>query len=76
MNRDEIKWLDGNGCEGQFILEIQFISGVSYMKNQNYETICKNYDLFWQTNPEIVGMTLYDASNRVIASKSRMAVAA
>jgi hypothetical protein len=76
MNRNEIKWLDGNGSEGQFVLELQFISGVNYLKSKTYEQAVQRYDLFWKINPEIVGMTLYDASNQVIASKSRMAVAA
>jgi len=76
MNRDQIKWLDGNGSEGQFILELQFVAGVNYLKSKTYEQAVERYELFWKINPEIIGMTLYDCDNRVIASKNRMAVAA
>ena len=72
-----IQWMDGRGSEGQFILEIMFSGGgLGYMKSPSYEKSCENYERFWKINPEIVGMTLYSSTGKVVASKTRMGVAA
>lgn len=73
---DNIKWLDGKPATDCFILELHFVNnGLNYMKQADYETMVAWYDFFWRSNPEIVGMVLYDLKRRVIASKNRMAVA-
>jgi len=68
----EIRWLDGKGCEGQFVVEITFSDGgKGYMKNPTHKEACENYDFFWRVNPEIVGMTLYNPEWKPLAAKTR-----
>jgi hypothetical protein len=71
----QVRWLDGQSAEGQFVLEIMFSGGgMGYMKSKTYEQACQNYDNFWNINPEIVGMTLYNLEGKVVANKTRMEV--
>jgi hypothetical protein len=74
---NDIRWLDGKGSEGNFVLEIMFRDGgKGYMKNESYLKISDCYDLLWRVNPEIVGMTLYDPQGKPVATKTRMGMAA
>lgn len=73
----EIIWLDGKGCEGQFVVEIMFSDGgTGYMKSPTHDGACEDYEFFWRVNPEIVGMTLYNTEWKPLATKTRMGVAA
>ena len=73
----DIRWLDGQSAEGQFVLEIMFENGrPGYLKSKTYQKACDNYERFWEINPEIVGMTLYSPEWKPIATKTRMGVAA
>lgn len=65
-----ITWLDGQDANGQFILEMKFVKGTGYLKNHSYEKIVEYYNLFWDC-ADVVGMTIYNPQNQVVASKNR-----
>lgn len=73
---ENINWVDGQNADGKYILQIHFASGgTGYMKNDSYDKLCNYYTLFWDC-PEVVGLTIYNPSHQVIATKTRMSQAA
>jgi hypothetical protein len=72
----DIKWLDGKDATGKFVLEMSFANGgTSYLKNESYDQVCNWYDTLWGS-PEVVSMTLFNASGKVVAAKNKAGMAA
>ena len=65
-----IAWLDGNNSDGQFVLEMFFEDGGKGYLKGDYNQISGHYDLFWKSD-DVVGMTIYDPSWKVVATKAR-----
>lgn len=56
----DIKWLDGKGAEGKFILEINFIGGgKGYFKHDSYEGIMKILNTI-KDYPDIISTELHE----------------
>jgi hypothetical protein len=71
MVMKNVKWLDGADAVGKYILEISFNDGgTGYLKNENYEKITHYYTLFFDCD-HVVGMTLYNADGKAIATQSK-----
>ena len=67
-----IKWLNGDS-KNHFIIEMIFSDGKrAYLKNRNYPDICSRYESLWN-NPAILGLTLYNTKEEVVATKYRAA---
>lgn len=70
----EIQWLDGGAADGMFVMEIGFKDGTGYVKRPSFALINSDLELFWRVNPDIVSITIYDPSRKVVASRFRTSV--
>jgi hypothetical protein len=72
----DITWLDGKSAENKFVLEIQFQNGkYGYLKNSTLEGANEYYNLLFGC-PDVVRVTLYSPESKVVATKSKLSLAA
>jgi len=70
---NDVRWLDGKDCNGQFVLEIHYKhGGQAYMKNTSQEKIEFYYGLL-QGCPEVLGAVIYNPAGEPVVSIAQAA---
>jgi len=66
-----IRWLDNNGSEGLYVLELMFADGKKGYLKGNYEDVGNYYDIQWKYGDDVVGQVIYDPQWKVVAHRYR-----